>query len=210
MDNNPQNTRFAWLVMAAGLIAIAALLCLFLSGCVTERGVDRYHERKEQKMAQKCGVWYPVQVYTNTATKYLPGKTIQIPGENIYIDYNCDSAVRSEMDKFAAGAQKMPSRPTVIRVPVPVYQHVDTLSIERNAMAENTALLRGCQLKYDAAVSELETTKKDRDRYKIDKRYWEVLTWGTWLILLLMFIAWIVIRYYQGKARAAEKILKGL
>jgi hypothetical protein len=98
--------------------------------------------------ATKCRSWYPMaEKDVKTITKYIPGKKVKVPGDTQYVPVmvDCDELKKKGESKH------------VIRVPVPVYERVDTMSLIREATFKDMQ-----EIEYWNKQSEIEAKQKNK------------------------------------------------
>lgn len=151
------------------LIVIALLLLVSLAGCHTVKQAIKTFDANPLEAAKYSASKFPVKEVIKRDTRYLPGKPKLVPGETIYVDYNCDSAVEAQMKEFATHI------PKTVKVPVPVYQQVDTNLIIQESVQENTAKVAQVELEKAALQQQLADEKAQVAVHKhdaIENREW--------------------------------------
>ncbi len=139
-----------------------------------------------------CHEWYPVKSDTTVLKEYVKGDPVEIPGEVRFVMYDCDSAAKAEANKkYAPGTQKS------IRIPVPVYQRVDTQKILQNIVSKDSAelhskniVIEDLQRKSLNATDALISKDKKIDSLRLQRNW----TWGILAALIASFIAFKLIK----------------
>lgn len=166
--------------------------------------VDKAVDKSERKgydsfEVKRCAEKFPIKEHTTIKYRNIPGR-IKIKDTTIYVEYNCDSAIKAELTKG-----KKASTGGKIKIPVngAVHERVDTAAIEKEVRAENTALVKvlvsraeDCEsaraLERNAAKLEIDREKQKRQdaEGKLNTRtWWAVGGWACSVLLILLFIA---------------------
>ncbi len=177
------------------------LLMVAFSGCTTARKATNYFDKHQDTAAGYCAVKFPIKTSTKTVTKYMPGKTILVPGETVYMDYNCDSAVKAQMDLFVANGQKGTNQkgtnPKYIKIPVPVYERVDTNSIVETIIKESSSKLFIANHKIAVITHDLSAQTAETNKYKDSTSNWRGRALWTWGVLLVLLIGLVALKYFK-------------
>lgn len=149
----------------------------------------------------RCATKYPPKEKIVKQMVYKPGKPKEVPGETIFVDYNCDSAIRSEMDKFAG------NKPQRIKVPAPKFLQVDTSAIEMAIERENTAWKAAMDIQADSLkgvivsanektasqIAKTDAEKEKNTELRRSRSKWQVST-GFLGLLVLGGVAFMIKR----------------
>jgi len=197
-----QETASKWLF---ALIVVGAMLV-----CLSSCG-KKFYQKQDAKKAKKalqsfkklddkyatspvtdtasahfCATKFPTKESTTVKYKFLPGKPVIKQGETVYVKYNCDSAVAAQRAKGR--------KDSIIRIPVPLYEKVDTQQIIRSVVKKDPAyeslLLRRAENAEKIAV--LASTQNNDLRGKIGRK--NKLLIGSvglnilWLLLVALYL----------------------
>lgn len=194
------NKPFACLIIPIAIFSLFLAIVLGQSSCVTPKIACKTLDAHPVESAKYCAEKWPVKEKATIKTVYKPGKRVQVPGETVYVEVNCDSIVKAQSNSHQI------SKSTVVKVPV--YLQVDTSAIESNTIRENVAALAAKDNKYDSLSKSL-TRKNDSLNALVIKKgekletteatfkscrsklYW---TWGIMVALLLGLVGYKIIK----------------
>lgn len=170
-----------------------SLLLLLFASCTTVRKAEKVLDKKPLERAKYCATNYPIKESVVTNTVYKEGEPVLVKGETEYITVDCDSVVKS--------APSDKSKPTIVRIPVPVYVRVDTFSTNTTKTQEDSAKLAVLQGANDKHKEEICDLRDKNDKLTADRNHYRsIVIWGS-LVLLVILLATIAIWYVKRKAR---------
>lgn len=167
-------------------LALSVLLLIAGNSCnVSKRAERKFYKAlalDKQVVYQGCGDVAPPVEMTKDSFIYLPGKPIIRKGQPVYIELDCDSAVKAAKATGAKNAQvqiKCPPSDTVIII--------DTVYKSRKAVQVNRA--KEYQLQKQVEVLKEKNTKQAAT---INTLWWVVGILGLYTIL-----RWILKRFFK-------------
>jgi hypothetical protein len=141
------NGAFAWLIIPVAVLALLLAVLFGAASCNTTKRAVKTLKAHPIDAAKYCAVKFPPKEKTTIKTVYKPGKVTKVPGETVYVEYDCDSAIAAENLLYA---KHISGRKATIRIPVPVYERVDTNSIVMDIERENVAMQAVLNYKIDS------------------------------------------------------------
>jgi hypothetical protein len=184
---------------AAPLILLL-LMSIIFSGCATERGFVKYHDKNDSTAAGHCAVWYPVK--EKVTERIVEGKsdTQYVEGNIVYAD--CDSAYRAALDEAAKYGGNVIVQKVAVPGPRGIVVH-DTVKDTKTVVVENTARVTQLQ-------DQLGARSAERDKYNTAYVKWKKRAVKEGVGLAVILLGGVAYGYYKMKMsylKKAEKIV---
>lgn len=144
---------------------LAYSLSGFLASCSAEYHLYRAERKDPSIIPATCAKRYPVKEKDSTSIRYIPGNTVYLPSEPVYV--NCDSAAKAD-----------PTGSTKTQVPCPPCPYtVDTMLYYKERIQESTAALELKEIEFkraeksrDSAIAVISAVEASNKELRKEKR----------------------------------------